>query len=331
MHLRLRASAVAVSLAVAVLPAPALADGVLPAAATPVQREQAQARFMRGKELLAKKQYEQALTEFRASHEIVTSPNTRLEIARCLRAMGRPVAAYAELGRAAVEAKELVSQDNRYQRAYDSATAERAEMEPQLGFVTLTIQNPAEETTVSVGAEEIRRAAWGEPAPVVAGATDVVVSTPGHAPVKRTVTVAAGQRQSLVIDALSGEPTGAPAPPEQPPPPEPSASPLRTWAYVAGGVGAAGLVTFAVAGLMAKSTYDDLNGACHGGPCPAAKSGEISSGETQQTIANVGLVIGVAGVGAGATLFVLSLQKGPAPSNAAVVVGPAWAGVRGRF
>jgi hypothetical protein len=333
MHVRLRVSAVAASLAVLLLSAPALADGVLPAAATPVQREQAQARFARGKELLAKKQYEQALAEFKASHDIVTSPNTRLEIARCLRAMGRPVAAYAELGRTAVEAKELVSQDNRYQRAYDSAVAERSEMEPQLGFVSLTIENPADGTAVTVGGEEIRRAAWSEPAPVVAGATEVVVTTPGHAPVKRTVTLAAGQRSSLTIDAQSGESLGgAPPPPtEPPPPPEPKASPLRTWAYVAGGVGAAGLVTFVVGGLMAKSTFDDLNGACHGGPCPPNKSDEISSGKTQQTIANVGLVVGIAGVAAGATLFVLSIPKGPAPSNAALVVGPTWAGVQGRF
>jgi hypothetical protein len=334
MHVRLRVSAVVASLAVALLCVPAYADGVLPAAATPVQREQAQARFMRGKELLAKKQYDQALAEFRASHDIVSSPNTRLEIARCLRAMGRPVAAYAELGRTAVEAKEMVAQDNRYQRAYDSATAERAELEPQLGFVSLTIQNPTDETTVTVGGEQIRRAAWSEPAPVVAGATDIVVSTPGHAPVKRSVTLAAGQRQALSIDAQSGEPVGGPPPPpppEAPAPPPPSASPLRTWAYVAGGIGVAGIATFAVAGLMAKSTYDDLNGACHGGPCPPDKSGEISSGKTQQTIANVGLVVGIAGVATGATLFVLSLPKGPAPSSAAVVVGPGWAGVQGRF
>ncbi|HEY6464123.1 MAG TPA: hypothetical protein VIY73_28335, partial [Polyangiaceae bacterium] len=174
------AAVVLASLSVA---APAFADGALPAVATPVQREQAQARFARGKELLAKKQLDAALVEFRASHEIVASPNTRLEIARCLRAMGRKVAAYAELGRTAVEAKELVGQDNRYQRALDSATAERAEIEPQLGFVSLTIQNATDDTKVTVGGEEIRRAAWPEPAPVVAGSTDVVVATPGHATV----------------------------------------------------------------------------------------------------------------------------------------------------
>jgi hypothetical protein len=308
----------------------ARADGALPASATPVQRVQAQARFVRGRELMVKKQYEQALAEFRASHEIVTSPNTRLEIARCLRAMGRPVAAYAELGRAAVEAKELVVQDNRYQRAYDSAMAERAEIEPQLGFVSLTIENSTEGTKVAVGGEELRRAAWTEPAPVVAGSTEIVVSTPGHAPVSRTVKLAAGQRTSLAIDAQSGERLGKPSPEPPPPAPaEPPTSPLRPWAFVAGGVAVAGLATFAIAGAMAHSTYDDLNSACGNAACPRGKAGEISSGKTQQTVANVGLGVAIVGAAAGVTLFVLSRPK--SPSSAAVVVAPSWMGVRGSF
>jgi hypothetical protein len=308
--------------------ATALADGVLPAAATPVQREQAQARFARGKELLAKKDYDAALAEFRASHEIVASPNTRLEIARCLRAMGKLVAAYAELGRTAVEAKELVVQDNRYQRALDTATAERAEIQPQLGFVTLTIQNATDDTTVNVGGEQIRRAAWNEPAPVAAGLTEVVVSRPGHPAVTRALSVGPGEKSALTIDALAGDATAAPPPPPEAPPGS-SGSPLRTWAYVAGGVGVAGLVTFAITGAMAHSTYNDLNSACHGGPCPPDKDGEISSGKTQQTVANVTLAVGIAGVAAGATLFVLSLPKGAPASSAAVVGAPGAVGLRG--
>ncbi|HEY8042493.1 MAG TPA: hypothetical protein VIF15_21975 [Polyangiaceae bacterium] len=333
--MRVRTLLAATVAAVVLASAPAArADGVLPAVATPVQREQAQSRFLRAKDLMAKKQYDQALVEFRASHDIVGSPNTRLEISRCLRAMGRLVAAYAELGRTAIEAKELVAQDNRYQRAYDAATAERADIEPQLGFVSLTIQNPSEGTTVTVGGEELRRAAWSEPAPALAGSAEVVVQTPGHLPVKRSVALAAGQRTSLTIDAQSGPLEGAAAPPPEPAPEPPAPSspiPLRTWAYVAGGIGAAGLVTFAVAAIMAKSTYDDLGSACNGGPCPASKADEISSGKTQQTIANVGLVVGILGVGTGATLFVLSRPKSADAPATAVVVSPGWVGLRGSW
>jgi len=322
----------AVSLALAV-PSRVQAAGVLPAAATPVQREQAQARFLRGKDLLGKKQYDQALAEFTASHEIVASPNARLELARCLRGMGKIVAAYAELGRTAIEAKELVGQDPRYLRAAEAAASEREEMERQLGFVTLTIQNPTDATTVVVGGEELRRAAWAEPAPVVTGATDIVVQTPGKGPIKRSVSLAAGQRTSLVIDAQSGDALeGAPVPPGPAPAPPTETtsgmSPLRLGAYVAGGVGVAGLLVLTIGGVMAQSTFNDLNNTCHG-PCPPSKQGEISSGKSQETIANVGLGIGIAGVAVGAGLFALSLKaEGTKPAGTAVMVSPGWVGVR---
>ena len=105
--------------------------------------------------------------------------------------------------------------------------------------------------------------------------------------------------------------------------------PLRSVAYVAAGVGAAGIATFAVFGALAHSTYDDLQNACGAGPCPASRADEISSGRTRQTIANVGLAVGLVGVGAGATLFVLSLKTGTASAGAALVVSPAWMGLEG--
>jgi hypothetical protein len=314
--------------------APAWAAGVLPEAATPVQREQAQSRFARGRDMLSKNQYDQALVEFRASHDIVASPNTRLEIARCLRSMGKLVAAYAELGRASVEAKEQLAQDSRYKRAYDSAIAERTEIEPQLGFVTLTIQNATDDTKVVVGGEEIRRAAWNEPAPVAPSATDIVVTTPGHEPVVRSITLAAGQKTALTIDASSGATTdGAVAAPGPPPDVTPSGSgpSLRTWAYVSGGVGAAGFVAAGIFGVLAKSTYDDLNGACHGGPCPSSKTGEISSGKSQETVANVGLGVGIAGLAVGAVLFVLSMPKSAPSPASAVFIRPSWGGLQGSW
>ncbi len=313
----------------------AIADGVLPAAATPVQREQAQARFLRGKDLFNKGKYDEALAELRASHEIVASPNTRLQIARCLLLMGKSIDAYAEFGRAAVEAKELTAQDNRYEKAYDAAVSERSEVEPKLGFVALSIDKAEDATQVTVGSEQLRRAAWSEPAPVSPGATEIVVLTPGRQPIKRTVTLAAGEKTSLTIDASSAEPLVKELPPAPPPPPPPPApephdgSPMRTAAYVAGGVGVVGLIGFAIFGTMARSTYDDLNTACSGGPCPQSKADEISSGKSDQTIANVGLVLGLVGAGVGGTLLVLSLSHGGQGATASLAISPAWIGVRG--
>jgi hypothetical protein len=323
--------------ALLVVPAVARADGVPPAAATPLQREQAQSRFLRGKDLMDKRQYSEALVEFRASHDIVSSPNTRLEIARDLRASGQLVAAYAEYGRAAVEAKELASEDDRYRRAYEAASAERAELEPQLAFVSLEVSNASEETRISIGDEELRQAAWGEPAPLAAGSTAIVVRTPGHQPITRTVKVAAGDRVSVAIDAqeaLAAPAEGAVAPEPAPIPPQrrdTTGGALRATAYVAAGLGVLGLATFAVGGLMARGTYDDLQRSCGSGPCPTSKMSEVDRGRTEQTIANVGLAVGIVGVAAGVTLFVVSLPKSAPAQGLAIVGVPGGIGLRGAF
>ncbi|HLK37371.1 MAG TPA: tetratricopeptide repeat protein [Polyangiaceae bacterium] len=326
-------------LAIGLTPSTARADGVLPSSATPVQREQAQSRFLKGKALLDGHQYEQALTELRASYEIVASPNTRLEVARSLEGLGRLVEAYAEFGRTVTEAKELAGEDRRYSRASAAASLERSELEFKLGFVSLAIQNAAESTRVTVGGEELRRAAWGEPAPVAPGLTEVVVETPGRSPVRQTVTLAAGQRGVLTLDAQSGaaiEPSPPPPEPADTATPAPPEAPadhawMRTSAYVAAGVGAAGLVAFGVFGAMAKSTYDDLQSSCGANPCPSSKADEISSGKTKQLVANVGLAVGILGAVSGVTLFVLSPRGRTAQTGTALVVSPGWLGVRGQL
>jgi hypothetical protein len=104
---------------------------------------------------------------------------------------------------------------------------------------------------------------------------------------------------------------------------------------VAGGVGVLGFATFAIFGAMAGSTYNDLQSVCHGGPCPSSKADEISSGKTQQAVANVGLAIGIVGLAAGGTMFVLSLghkssETSAAPA-AALLVSPTGVGARVRF
>ncbi len=332
--------ALGAALHLALLPATAGAVGAPPGNATPVQREQAQSKFARGKELFGQKKYDEALVEFRNSHDIVASPNARLYLARCLREKGRLVEAYVEFGRTEVEAKELAAQDSRYEKTGEAASAERKELEPKLGFVTITIERTNESTKMTIAGEEVRRAGWGEPFPLVPGTNEIVVETPGKPPQKKSVTIAAGEKTTVTLDAgVEGGVTigpGAKAPDVAPPtapvaPPKadtgPDRSHLRPYAYVAGGVGVAGLLTFTVFGLMANSRYSTLKKEC-GGPCPELRRGDIEGGQTQQTIANIGLVVGVIGAAAGVTLFVLSGKKG---SSTEVVVGPSYVGFQGAF
>ena len=105
----------------------------------------------------------------------------------------------------------------------------------------------------------------------------------------------------------------------------------RTYAYVAGGVGAAGLLTFGIFGALAASKYSTLKDECGGRPCPESRRSDVESGQSSQTIANIGLAVGVIGVAAGVTLFVLSKPKKPTEGVTQAVVGPSFVGLAGSF
>jgi hypothetical protein len=174
------------------------------------------------------------------------------------------------------------------------------------------------------------------------GSTEVVVDTPGTPAVRRTVAIFGGEKKTVSIDA-GAPPTEAPhAEPATPPlssplhveTPEEEATGrarLRTISYASGAVAIVGLATFAVAGTLSNSAYSDLQAQCHG-PCApgAGNQDEINRGKTEQTLADVGLVVGLVGAAAAVTLFVMSLPTKPDKATA-VVVGPTWVGVKGEF
>jgi len=83
---------------------------------------------------------------------------------------------------------------------------------------------------------------------------------------------------------------------------------LRPYAYVAGGVGAAGLISFAVFGLVGKSQQSDLE---HAGCRPDCSQSKVDAIHTKYTLADISLGIGVAGVGGGVALYFLSRPKTP--------------------
>jgi hypothetical protein len=338
--LRRGSFALVVSLGLIVLaPSTSHAAGVSPAKATPVQREQAQSRFLKGRQLYNAKKYDAALTELNASLDIVASPNTRLYIGRCQRDMGHTVAAYVELGRAAVEAKELVHEDARYEQAATAAVEERAQLEPKIGFVEVAVMHAGSATTLRVSGDEVRRGGWAEPVPVLPGNVEVVAETPGHAPVTQKLEIKAGEKKQVAIDAAAEENVAsAPAATslEERERPEGARNMMRPLAFATAGVAVAGLATFIVAGAMSNGTYSDLEKACGTTPCPQGHDGDISTGKTQQTLANVGL--GVFGVFAAAsvTLFVLGspskpAAQAPAGPTARLGAGPSFVTLRGTF
>jgi hypothetical protein len=78
------------------------------------------------------------------------------------------------------------------------------------------------------------------------------------------------------------------------------------------------LAVFAVAGVSAKSVHDDLEAECGAADCSDSEhQDDASRGKTLQTVANVGLVVGLAGA-AGGTLLLL---VGQSPTTAHATAG----------
>ncbi len=336
----MRTSFVATCLVAATLLAGAAhAEGVKPAKATAAQKQEAQARFGEGREAYEKADYATAVTKFTASLEVVDSPNTRLYLARSLREAGRPGDAYAEFFRTENDA----GKEPRYHDAASAAHDEKASLASSVGSVHLDVKNADDTTTATVGGKEVPKKDWGEPVIVAAGDTEVVVTRNGKTE-KKTVHVTAGSTAEATFDGSSeGGPSGSgddkggsgEAHAEVDTGSHADHTNLRPFAYVAGGVGAAGFLTFIIAGIAANGTYGDLQDACPNGRCSSNQQDAISRGKTQQTIANIGLVFGVLGAGAGVALYVISMppkqDATTPPASAALRVGPTGAFVQGRF
>jgi hypothetical protein len=82
---------------------------------------------------------------------------------------------------------------------------------------------------------------------------------------------------------------------------------------VAGGVGAAGVLGFVVFGAMGHSKQSDLDNSC--GPTHTCSKSDVDSIKTKYLLADISLGVGIAGLGAGVALFILSQPKSSAPAE----------------
>jgi hypothetical protein len=318
----------------------AVAAGAGVEVATAAQKEDAQQKFKVGMARFEGKRFDKALEAFRGSYDVVASPNSLLMVARTLRELGRGAEAWAAFDRAEREAERASAREPKYQQAAQAARDERDEVRTRIGFLALEVRGASPATRVLVAGRPVEPSALGAPVAVDPGTIAVSVEHPGAPGVRKTVVVTAGATERVAVDVGEGRPKpGGDGDGSDKLVVSSSKVGMRTWAYVAGGVGVAGLVTFGVFGLKSRSTYNDLEASCPGGHCPADRGADIDAGKRDQTIANVGLVVGVIGLAAGTTLFVLSRKRGAgsggatagAPAGAAVAVGPGAVSFGGSF
>jgi hypothetical protein len=297
--------------------------------------------FSAGVKLYQAKKFAPALQQFQTSYDTVASPNSLLYIARCQAEMGNLKEAHKTFQRVIVEAE---AKPEKYAPTRDSAKGEIEELANKISVLTVNVTNPKDSSRLRVGGAIIAREDWGKPIPLDPGPVTVTLDTDGAPSVKEDLTLTKSERKTL--DLTVPEPKVDVAPP--PPPPEEKdgggPSGLLIGGLIAGTIGVAGMVTFAVAGGMSLGTYSDVEDKCSalpGGKCTSAQDHEqIDEGEQQQLIANVGAIVGGVGLALGATLIIVDVATGgggdDAPKDEAklpvdIVIGPGYAGVSGTF
>jgi hypothetical protein len=329
--MRRLAAATLLSLALAFMAAPAGAQDAAQAK-----------RFAAAQKLFDEGAYTPALMEFKALAAETASPNAELYAALCLRELGKLPEAYEAMASALRNATAKAEAEPKYKSTRNKAATELALLEPRIGKLVVAVARPPAGLRVTLNGAALPLEKLGAPVAAAVGEAVVRLTAPGTADVERrvqlrggevsTVTVAfdtPGNDGGLTRDAsrsaapTPGEPSAEGTPPGAPPPASRGGG-ARIAGFVTLGIGAAGMATFATAGVMANNRYDAINAACGGKHCtdPSFAS-QIDGGRRLDIIADVGLGVGIAGIAAGTLLAVLGGPKA-APANVT-----AWAASRG--
>jgi hypothetical protein len=166
----------------------------------------------------------------------------------------------------------------------------------------------------------------GEPIPVDPGLHDFTFNVPGLVPAERQVLIQKGERNRIIKVELGSPESIAPPPLPSPPPPSPASPPTPSLSaepalsakpnppaaqsnlpslahalpYGLAGIGALGVVGFAVFAIRGTSQKGDLERSCS----PFCQSGQVDSAKTKYVLADTSLGVGLVSLGVATYLLV---------------------------
>ncbi len=310
------------------------------APATAQKTSVAETLFTEARKLTRAGDHAAACPKYAESQRLDPASGTLLNLADCYERIGRTASAWARYKELLPLAMNEAAQDR-------AAIARKkiAELEPRLAYVTITVTKPLPGMRVSLGAVELGRAVWGTAVPVDPGTHEITARADGYEPVTVAVTITeAGQHEPVAIEALQPITATAETPPPvdttpeptpqlypQPTPaprpqPEPDTSP-PTVGYVVGSVGIAGLLVGGFFGIRALNLRSDSDTECPNERCTERGASLNDDAITAATISDIGMAIGLLGVGIGAYLILSSGSSG----ETSVGVGPSRSGASARL
>lgn len=319
------------------------------AAAEPTAADRATARSLarEGFEALKTDDFVTAEDRFRRADALVHAPTLVVDHARALVGLGRLVEAHE---RYSLVLREGVSPNAAWpwKRAYADAQKEIEVIKQRLAWLTIEIAGPTAPTEpeVSVDGKPIPAAAVGVRRATDPGERTIKAGAQGFYSKEETVVLGEGAEQTVrfELEAMPPEAVAAAAPPEAqgspsdqapaaPSPAEPAAD--NTLAYVALGVGGAGLVAWGVSGIFFLKERSVLAENCTNDECDQDQQQHKDRYDTLGWISGISAAVGIAGAAAGVTLLLLNEPSTSQAQTPAVQVTPYFAGdsvgVTGQF
>jgi hypothetical protein len=309
----------------------ALCTGLLLATATGVAHAQAgssvaEQLFDEGQRLLDEERFDEACEKLRESDKIEPAVGTKLNLAVCEEARGHIATAWA-LFQAVLDLLPESDRRRPFAAEHESALAPRI---PYVMFV-LAEGAPAD-TTAKMGEMELSAASFGTKLPLDPGEQSILVEAPGHEPRRVELTLAEAEQREVVLEpgpergAAPAAPAAAPeaAPPPPSPKKEAGFSLGRQGAgFIVGAVGVGGLALGAVSGVLTLNKRAHGNDLCPSADnCTQAGADALDEARTFRTLTNIGLAVGVLGVGIGGYLVLTADDDDVTEVGATWVNGP---------
>jgi hypothetical protein len=271
----------------------------------------------------------EAVPKLERAEKLYHSPVVAIRLGECYVSVGRLVEGTEVLRKSLREPQQgeptpaLAKALERAQKLLDTT-------KPRIAGLTVKVA-AVQDMTVKIDGVVVPSALVDTEVPTDPGEHSVEVSAPGFLKSATRLSVAEGEKKSVTL-TLTRDPNAAVAPiaapdaaskpaapatvaaaPAPAPSPAPPAerAPNRTGAYVARGVGAAGLVTGGVLGLLTMQKHNDLKGDCPDGVCPPERRSDLDSAKQLGNFSTVAVGVGAAGLLLGTVLFFTA-----SPSNA---------------
>ena len=162
-------------------------------------------KFDAGRKAFDAGAFEEALLEYQGSYSLSPSPNSRLYMARCYRALGKVASAYTTFRFAAREAQDRLTAtgEKRYTATRDTANAEAGEIEAKVPRLTVAVPGDLPQGfAVKRDGTELTSAAWGVGVETDPGSITVEATGPRLVPFRQTVSLAEGQQLRVEVKVV---------------------------------------------------------------------------------------------------------------------------------